>query len=95
MLFIVQYKPTRPNFLNTITQEEVESVGEHFNYLKGLFAEGKARLIGRREDGDFGIAILDLSSLSEAASITNNDPVVKSGVFQATVGEFRVVMGTL
>ncbi len=95
MLFIIQYKPRRPHFFKTITQEEEKSIGEHFDYLQGLFAEGKARLIGRREDGDFGIAILDLPSLTEATAIINNDPVVKTGVFQATVGEFKIVMGAI
>ena len=95
MLFIIQYKPKRPNFISSITQEEVKAVEAHFHYLKELFAEGKAQLIGRREDGDFGIAILELPTLIEATSITDNDPVVKAGVFQATVGEFKLVMGSI
>ena len=92
MKFVIQYTPTRNNFLQTITPEEAGVIERHFAYLKDLLTQKKLRLAARRTDGAFGIAILELSSLDEAKSVLASDPVIHEKVFTGTVGEFRIAL---
>lgn len=95
MLFVIHYKPKKADFINTATELDMQAVGGHFSYLQGLFTQGKLKLAGRRVDGDFGIAVLEGVDFAEAERILQNDPVIIAGVFQGTVGEFKIPLERL
>lgn len=78
------------------TDDANRIVGEHFNYLKGLFEAGVVKFVGKTEydidhDDNRGISIFEAESLEQAQEIMNNDPCVKNGIMTATVHPFRVV----
>jgi len=52
----------RPNFPNTMTEEEEKIMGEHFEYLKGLMAQGKLIMAGPTLDDSGGYIILNTNS---------------------------------
>lgn len=79
------------------TEEENQTVGVHFNYLKGMLEAGKLVLAGRTinmpmTDKDMGIAILETDTMEEAAEIMANDPAVKSGIMSAELFEFSLAL---
>lgn len=78
------------------TDDTNRIVGEHFNYLKGLFEKGIVKFVGKTEyDIDHpenrGISIFEAESLEQAQEIMNNDPCVINGVMKAVVHPFRIV----
>lgn len=79
------------------TEEESQTVGVHFNYLKNMMEAGKLVLAGRTvnmpmTDKDMGIAILETDTMEEAAEIMANDPAVKSGIMTAELFEFSLAL---
>lgn len=79
------------------TEEENQTVGVHFNYLKGMLEAGKLVLAGRTinmpmTDKDMGIAILETNTMEEAAEIMANDPAVKSRIMSAELFEFSLAL---
>jgi uncharacterized protein YciI len=79
------------------TDEENQTVGVHFNYLKRMLEAGKLLLAGRTvnipmTDKDMGIAILETDSIEEARKIMENDPAVKSGIMTAELFEFSLAL---
>jgi uncharacterized protein YciI len=79
------------------TEEENQTVGVHFNYLKGMLEAGKLVLAGRTinmpmTDKDMGIAILETDTMEEAAEIMANDPAVKSRIMSAELFEFSLAL---
>lgn len=79
------------------TEEENQTIGVHFNYLKDMLEAGKLVLAGRTvnmpmTDKDMGIAILETDTMEEAAEIMANDPAVKSGIMTAELFEFSLAL---
>ncbi len=85
-------KPCRPSLPFDATPAERETVGAHFAYLKGLFAAGTVRFVGRTEAGEFGIAVYEADSEEQAQAIVRGDPAVQSGVMTENVYPFRIVL---
>lgn len=92
MNFAIIYKPSRNNFLATMTAEEQQAIERHFNYLNDLLKADKLFMAGRCEDASFGVAIIDVSSEDEATTIVERDPAVVSGVFQAELKQWRIAL---
>ncbi|HEX8090962.1 MAG TPA: YciI family protein [Blastocatellia bacterium] len=92
MNFAIIYKPTRNNFLATMTAEEQQAIESHFNYLNELLKADKLFMAGRCEDASFGVAIIDVSSEDEADTIIDRDPAVASGVFEAELKQWRMAL---
>jgi uncharacterized protein YciI len=88
--FLVLYHPPRPTFLHDATEEENRLVGEHFQYLQGLLAQGKLLIAGPCEDASMGIAVLETQDEAEARSILALDPAVTAGVFTCEIKPYRV-----
>jgi uncharacterized protein YciI len=80
----------RKDFMKTITEEEERIMGEHFEYLKGLFEKEKLVLAGPCLDKAFGIVIFTAESEEEARKIMEDDPSVKAGVMKSELHSFRV-----
>jgi len=90
MHYIYFIRSPKENFAETMTDEEAEIMGVHFNYLKEQIQKGKLILAGPETTGKFGICILNTESESEAEQIMLNDPAVKSGIVKPELFPFRV-----
>ena len=70
-----------------------EALNGHSNYWAEQLREGRM-LFGGGMEGEFwdnvAMIVFSADSLEEAETIVNNDPAVKSYVFQAQVRPFRV-----
>ena len=75
-------RPVREDFMINWTDKDEKIMGEHFEYLKRLLADGKLVVAGpvTNEQKPFGIIILKCHSLDEAKEIMKKDPSVKSGI---------------
>jgi uncharacterized protein len=96
MQYLYRIQPTRPAMLTEgPTAEEQRIVGEHFDYLKELTAQGVVILAGRTlntDESSFGITIFNAESDEEANAVVENDPAVRQGVMRATVFPYRVAL---
>ncbi len=93
MTFIYVVRPGRERFRETVSDAEMEVIGEHFMYIKRAFDAGQVKMVGRCEDAAFGLVIFDAANINAAEGFAGNDPAVVAGVFSAEVREFRVVLG--
>lgn len=83
--YLLLLTPTRENFLKTITDEERQTIHEHFVYLKSLLDTGKLKLAGRCLDGTLVVAIVRCDSLSEAQELIDKDPAVTAKMFKGVL----------
>ncbi len=90
--YLITYRPPRRDFLATISPTEARTIQAHFEYLQGLRTKGKLVMAGRREDAEFGIAIVRADSETDARELMEKDPAVEAGVFQGSVDSFRVAL---
>ncbi|MBN8585484.1 MAG: hypothetical protein J0M37_10335 [Ignavibacteria bacterium] len=90
MQFIYFIRPHKENFAETMTEEEGNIMGVHFEYLKDLLDKGKLILAGPETTGKFGIAVIEAESEDEASNIMMNDPAVKSGIVSPELYPYRV-----
>ncbi|MBE2217039.1 MAG: hypothetical protein IAE90_02470 [Ignavibacteria bacterium] len=90
MEFIYFIRPHKENFAETMSEEEGEIMGVHFEYLSGLLESGKLILAGPETSGKFGIVIIEAESESDAREIMMNDPAVKSGIVSCELYPYRV-----
>ncbi|MHA2247245.1 MAG: YciI family protein [Candidatus Hodarchaeales archaeon] len=80
----------RPNFPNTMTEEEEKIMKEHFEYLKSLLLQDKLVMAGPTLDDSGGIIILNATSEDIARDIMSKDPSVSSGIMKPLYHPFRV-----
>lgn len=90
MQFIYFIRPHKENFAETMTEEEGNIMGVHFEYLKDLLDKGKLILAGPETTGKFGIAVIEAESEDVARNIMMNDPAVSSGIVSPELYPFRV-----
>ncbi|HEX8597457.1 MAG TPA: YciI family protein [Chloroflexia bacterium] len=88
--YIYMIKATRAGFTTKPTAEEMDAIGRHFQYLKGLVAQKKVVMVGPCLDVAFGIVVYEADTEEEARSIMENDPSVVEGVMSAEMHGFRV-----
>ncbi|HEY7123427.1 MAG TPA: YciI family protein [Ktedonobacterales bacterium] len=89
--YIYMIRATRQDFSpEAMTPLEQQLMGEHWVYLKQLFAEGQVILAGPATDGAFGIVIFEAGSLEDARQIAANDPAVKGGIMGVELHQYRV-----
>jgi uncharacterized protein YciI len=74
------------------TEEEARIVGEHYEYLKRLHAEGRLVLAGPSAvQGDtFGLGIFDQGDRADVEAIVAADPAVTSGIMTAEIRPYRI-----
>lgn len=89
--FLYRILPPRADFAATITEAEMEVMGQHFGYLQNLHAAGKVHFVGRAENGDFGLVVFEATDMAEARSVAAADPAVAGGLMQVEVHAFRIV----
>jgi uncharacterized protein YciI len=83
--------PPRDDFAATITDEEREVWGVHFERLQRLLAEGTLVLAGPTLGSiNTGIAIVEAPDEAAARKLMEEDPVVAGGYARGELREFRV-----
>jgi uncharacterized protein len=94
--FIYRIQPTRLGMLTGgATESEKKIIGEHFEYLGKLVAEGVVFMAGRTLTADektFGIVIFQAATEAEAIALMQNDPAVKLGVMKPELFPYRVAL---
>lgn len=94
--YLYRLKPADSEMLTRSSlPHETEAVHEHYSYLKQLSIIGTVILMGRTATDDahaFGIVIIEASSEAEARQIMEEDPAVLSGLFEAELFPFRVML---
>lgn len=88
--YVYLIRPLRANFIDSMTTNESDVMGQHFQYLQDLLKEEKVILAGPCLDGAFGIVIFQAESLEHAQKVMQNDPAVKEGVMKAELHPYRV-----
>ena len=78
--FFAQLIPPRQTFAADMTQDEIDIMGEHFEYLSDLAVKKKVLMAGPCFSPLFGLLVMEVESEAEALEIMNNDPSVKKGV---------------
>ena len=81
--------PPRENFAATMTEDEVAAWNRHFDWLGGLFAEGRLMMAGATGGPiNTGMAIFDAADEESARRTVSNDPAAQGGYAR---GELRSV----
>jgi uncharacterized protein YciI len=89
--FVYFVHPPRPTFIHDATDEESALMGEHFQYLKRLLADGQLIIAGPMlVEGGFGIAVFEAEDDVQAQALAANDPAVLGGLIRPEVHPFRV-----
>ena len=94
MSWLVVLRPARDEMPFEPTDEEARIVGEHYEYLKRLRAEGRLVLAGPTMiPGDtFGLGIFDQDDRAEVEAIVAEDPAVTSGIMTAEIRPYRIAV---
>jgi uncharacterized protein YciI len=93
--FLLRIEPVRSGFtLQNMTPEESKTAGEHFAYLKTLFASGKLTYAGQALDpkGLWGVIVVNAPDAQAAKELLDGDPGVKAKMFRGEVIPFRTVL---
>jgi len=79
--FLMRLLPPRPDFMQTITPEEIDLMKSHSQYWRSKLVEGKIIVFGPVADPaeGWGMGVLRVSNLDEAKSLTSQDPVMLNG----------------
>jgi len=83
--------PPREDFAATITPEEAEVWGLHFERLKRLLNEGVVILAGPTLGTiNTGMTIFEAPDEDSARNVMEEDPAVKSGIARGELRPFKV-----
>jgi uncharacterized protein YciI len=83
--------PPRPNFAETMTEEEEQVWTIHFERYQRLLAEGTLILAGPTlGDVNTGIFIFEADDKDAATNIMEEDPVISGGYAEGELRPFRV-----
>jgi uncharacterized protein YciI len=83
--------PPRDDFAATMTEEEQEVWGRHFERLKRLHAEGSIVLVGPTlGEKNTGICVFEAPDEESARRLMNEDPAIAGGYARGELRPFRV-----
>ena len=83
----------RERFAETMSPEEERIMGEHFQRLGALQAEGTTILVGPTlGDINTGIAVFEAPDEDAARAIMEGDPAITSGLMRGELRPFRVAL---
>jgi uncharacterized protein YciI len=83
--------PPRDDFAATMTPEEQQIWGVHFEHLKGLMADGTLILAGPTGGAvNTGIAVFEAPDEAAARQIMDHDPVIAGGYATGELRPFRL-----
>jgi len=81
LFFFCKLIGPRPDFIQTMTEDERALMGAHGMYLKGWMDKGKVIVFGPVADpkGPWGLGVFRVTNEAEAREIEAGDPVIQSG----------------
>ena len=83
--------PPRDNFAETMTEHEQQTWGQHFAWLKELYADGQLVLVGvTLGPVNTGVAILEAADEAAARNIVARDPVTQAGLAEGDLRPFSL-----
>jgi len=83
--------PPRENFAATMTDEETQVWGVHFQRLQRLMAEGTLILAGPTlGENNTGISVFEAPDEAAARQFMNDDPVIAGGYATGELRPFKV-----
>jgi uncharacterized protein len=84
MYFFVKLNPSRPDFAQTITEEERRIMQAHSTYWKGYMNQGKVIVFGPVLDpkGVFGVGVVGVESEEELRGFIDHDPAARLSGFE-------------
>jgi uncharacterized protein YciI len=90
--WLVVLRPVREEMPFEPTAEEAGIIGEHYEYLERLRAEGRLVLAGPSAvPGDsFGLGIFDQGDRADVEAIVAEDPAVTRGIMTAEIRPYRI-----
>jgi uncharacterized protein len=74
--FVLYLLPSRPDFAQTMTDQEREIMGQHMNYWREKMDEGKVVVFGPVMDPEsiYGLGIVAMNDEHELATFIASDP---------------------
>jgi uncharacterized protein YciI len=87
-LYLIQ--PSRHDFFDSPTSEEIAIMDEHFAYLKKATEAGIVLLAGPCTDNSFGLVIFRAESDDSANAFMDNDPSIRKKVMAAELHPLRI-----
>jgi uncharacterized protein YciI len=88
-LFWVVFRPCRPDFHSTMTEEEQRVLVGHLESLAALEEQKKLPFAGRAADRSYGVAVFEVSGIEELRAILAENPACRAGVLTAEIQEYR------
>jgi uncharacterized protein YciI len=88
--FVYLARPTKANFIETVSDKDQIILGQHFDYLKRALESKQLVLAGPCTDAAFGVVIFEADSLDAANVFMNNDPAIKAGIFSGELHPYRI-----
>ena len=82
LFFLLRLTGPRPDFMQTMTEDERALMLQHGAYLKGWLDRGKIIVFGPVADpaGAWGMGVAQVESREELDAITAGDPTITSGL---------------
>jgi uncharacterized protein len=86
--FVLRLKAPRPDFAQTMTDEEREIMGRHAAHWQPYLQAGRLVVFGpvMTDAGSFGLAVVEAEDEQELRNFAAADPVVTTGTAQFEVG---------
>lgn len=80
--YLCKFIPPRPDFLTTMSDDELKWMKQHGAFLDELLAQGVIVAHGPVIDdtGGYGVSLYQISDDEDIAVFTSQDPIVKNGV---------------
>ncbi|ABK09963.1 MULTISPECIES: YciI family protein [Burkholderia] len=80
--YLCKFIPPRPDFLATMSDDELKLMKRHGAFLDELFAQGVIVAHGPVIDdtGGYGVSLYQIPDEDDIAAFTSQDPIVQNGV---------------
>ncbi|GFK94343.1 hypothetical protein NNJEOMEG_02187 [Fundidesulfovibrio magnetotacticus] len=90
--YLMLFEPNRPDFLQTMTDEERSVMTAHGAHCRELAAQGRVVLLGVCTDGAYGVLVFRAQSPEESRAFFEADPAVRAGIVTPRLHPFQVAM---
>ncbi len=94
--YLYTVQPSRPAMLiEGPTEQEAAFIAQHWAYLQNLHQQETVLFVGRTlltDEHGFGMAVIKTDNEDDAVEIMEEDPAVRSGVMQARLYPFQVLL---
>ncbi|MDR3595647.1 YciI family protein [Clostridium sp.] len=92
--YVLKSFPSRPTFMQDMTEEERTVMHEHIAYWTDKAEKGIAIVFGPVFDpkGGYGLGIIEVENEDEVHNLIKDDPAVKSGIQRTEFYPMRAVL---